>query len=185
MRLLLIALSAMLVAACAKESTPPPADSAGEAAESSPRSDPVEELVALDLRTEVPPPSLLDPPEEETSASGLKSIIYARGNGRTAEAGDLVAVHYTGWLQDAAADDGKGEKFDSSLDRGEPIMFALGAGRVIKGWDEGIAGMREGGKRTLVIPPDIAYGSKNVGDGLIPPNSTLVFDVELVNVTKQ
>ena len=90
-----------------------------------------------------------------------------------------MVVHYTGWLYTNGQ---KGKKFDSSVDRGEPFEFPVGAGRVIKGWDEGVATMKVGGKRTLVIPPALGYGARDVGNGLIPPNSTLIFDVELLGV---
>ncbi|MBK8256086.1 MAG: FKBP-type peptidyl-prolyl cis-trans isomerase [Polyangiaceae bacterium] len=97
------------------------------------------------------------------------------GTGAEAKAGQRVSVHYTGTLLN-------GKKFDSSLDRGKPFQFGLGAGQVIKGWDQGVAGMKVGGKRKLTIPPHLAYGSRDVGGGLIPPNSTLVFEVELLGV---
>ena len=103
------------------------------------------------------------------------------GTGATATAGQLVTVHYTGWLFDAAAADKKGRKFDSSRDRGDPFAFLLGAGQVIRGWDEGVAGMKVGGQRTLTIPPEMGYGARGAG-GVIPPNATLVFDVELLGV---
>ncbi len=103
------------------------------------------------------------------------------GTGAEAVAGRTVAVHYTGWLFDAAAADNKGKKFDSSRDRGDPFRFPLGAGRVIAGWDQGVAGMKVGGQRTLVIPPELGYGARGAG-GAIPPNATLVFDVELLGV---
>jgi FKBP-type peptidyl-prolyl cis-trans isomerase FkpA len=103
------------------------------------------------------------------------------GTGEVAEPGRVAVVHYTGWLHDAEVEDGKGTKFDSSVDRGEPFRFPLGAGRVIRGWDEGVAGMRVGGKRQLVIPPDMAYGERGAGR-LIPPGATLVFDVELLEL---
>ncbi len=103
------------------------------------------------------------------------------GSGAEAQAGQTVIVHYTGWLYDEAAPDNKGEKFDSSLDRDEPFDFPLGGGRVIRGWDEGVAGMKEGGKRTLTIPSEMGYGPRGAGD-VIPPNATLVFDVELLRV---
>jgi FKBP-type peptidyl-prolyl cis-trans isomerase FkpA len=109
-----------------------------------------------------------------TTASGLKYWDLKKGSGATAKAGDSVKVHYTGWLTD-------GKKFDSSLDRDEPFSFKLGAGMVIKGWDEGVAGMKIGGKRQLRIPPDLGYGAGGAG-GVIPPNATLVFDVELLGV---
>ena len=103
------------------------------------------------------------------------------GTGAEAVAGTHVTVHYTGWLFDAAAPDQKGKKFDSSRDRGDPFSFGLGAGQVIAGWDQGVAGMKVGGSRTLVIPPELGYGARGAG-GVIPANATLVFDVELLGV---
>jgi FKBP-type peptidyl-prolyl cis-trans isomerase FkpA len=111
----------------------------------------------------------------------LKKIDVKQGDGPEARPGNTVIVHYTGWLYDPSSPDGHGKKFDSSLDRKQPFAFPLGAGRVIKGWDEGVAGMKTGGKRTLVIPPQMAYGERGAG-GVIPPNATLVFDVELIEV---
>ena len=116
--------------------------------------------------------------EPATTASGLKIIDTKVGTGPDAKPGQTVSVHYTGWLDNAGA---KGAKFDSSLDRGEPFEFPLGAGQVIRGWDEGVAGMKVGGKRTLIIPPDLGYGANGAG-GVIPPNATLIFDVELLGV---
>ena len=110
----------------------------------------------------------------------LQKIDVVEGTGPVASGG-MVTVHYTGWLHDPAAADGHGKKFDSSHDRREPFEFRLGAGQVIRGWDEGVAGMKVGGKRTLVIPPEMGYGARGAG-GVIPPNATLVFDVELVAV---
>src|ERR1700730_3926468 len=110
--------------------------------------------------------------------SGLKYTDSKVGDGATATAGHKVSVHYTGWLYNNGE---KGKKFDSSVDRGEPFSFALGAQQVIRGWDEGVAGMKVGGKRTLVIPPELGYGSRGAG-GAIPPNATLIFDVELLKV---
>jgi FKBP-type peptidyl-prolyl cis-trans isomerase len=107
--------------------------------------------------------------------SGLEYIEVEAGSGAQAEAGKTVSVHYTGKFQD-------GKVFDSSVSRGEPITFNLGRGQVIKGWDEGIALMKVGGKAQLIIPPDLAYGERGAGGGVIPPNATLVFDVELVSV---
>ena len=103
------------------------------------------------------------------------------GDGEEAVSGMQVAVHYTGWLFDESATDKKGGKFDSSRDRGQPFRFGLGAGQVIAGWDQGVAGMKVGGQRTLTIPPELGYGARGAG-GVIPPNATLVFDVELLGL---
>ena len=103
------------------------------------------------------------------------------GAGEEATVGKAVEVHYTGWLYDPNAPDKKGAKFDSSRDRGAPFSFLLGAGRVIKGWDRGVAGMKVGGQRTLIIPPEMAYGAQGAGK-VIPPNATLIFDVELLGL---
>jgi FKBP-type peptidyl-prolyl cis-trans isomerase FkpA len=111
----------------------------------------------------------------------LKKIDVKAGTGAEAVSGKTAVVHYTGWLYDPSKPDGHGTKFDSSVDRGSPFPFPLGGGRVIKGWDEGVAGMKVGGKRTLVIPPAMGYGERGAG-GVIPPNATLVFDVELLEV---
>jgi len=112
--------------------------------------------------------------QEITTPSGLKYQDLVLGDGTVAETNHLVSVHYTGWLTD-------GTKFDSSLDRGRPFDFQLGAGQVIRGWDEGVTGMRVHGKRRLTIPPDLGYGPQGAG-GVIPPNATLVFEVELLDV---
>ncbi|CAG0972683.1 FK506-binding protein [Burkholderiales bacterium] len=117
----------------------------------------------------------------DATVTTLKKVDTKQGTGTEAVKGKPVAVHYTGWLYDPAQPEGKGRKFDSSLDRGEPFVFPLGGGRVIRGWDEGVSGMKVGGKRTLVIPPDMGYGARGAG-GVIPPNATLVFDVELLEV---
>ena len=109
-----------------------------------------------------------------TSPSGLIIEDVTVGEGAVAAAGQQVTVHYTGWLSD-------GDKFDSSKDRDEPFQFALGGGRVIKGWDEGVQGMKAGGVRKLTIPPALAYGTRGAG-GVIPPNATLVFEVELLSI---
>lgn len=115
------------------------------------------------------------------SVKGLTMIDHKIGTGATAVAGKTVAVHYTGWLFDAGAPETKGKKFDSSRDRGDVFKFPLGGGRVIAGWDQGVAGMKVGGQRTLTIPPELGYGARGAG-GVIPPNATLVFDVELLGV---
>jgi len=119
--------------------------------------------------------------EEENIVSELKKIDNVVGDGLEAGPGKEVDVHYTGWLFDENAPDNKGQKFDSSLDRGQLFSFPLGAGHVIKGWDQGVAGMKVGGKRTLIIPAEMGYGARGAG-GVIPPNATLVFDVELHGV---
>jgi peptidylprolyl isomerase len=130
-------------------------------------------VLAIGRRASAPPggPTKVDEKDYKKTASGLKYAILKPGTGATAKAGDRVGVHYTGWLTD-------GTKFDSSLDRNQPFKFTLGQGMVIKGWDEGVQGMKVGEKRQLVIPPDLAYGERGVGP--IPPNSTLIFDVELL-----
>jgi len=112
--------------------------------------------------------------QEVTTPSGLKYVDQVIGTGDLAVAGKTTTVHYTGWLTN-------GQKFDSSSDRGQPFSFPLGAGRVIKGWDEGVQGMKVGGKRKLTIPAELGYGSRGAG-GVIPPNATLIFDVELLGV---
>jgi FKBP-type peptidyl-prolyl cis-trans isomerase FkpA len=111
----------------------------------------------------------------------LRKTDVKTGTGAEAVPGKAVIVHYTGWLYDPSAAGGKGAKFDSSLDRKVPFGFVLGAGRVIKGWDEGVAGMKVGGQRTLIVPPHQGYGERGAG-GVIPPNATLLFDVELLEV---
>ncbi|TLX22212.1 FKBP-type peptidyl-prolyl cis-trans isomerase [Thermomonas fusca] len=113
----------------------------------------------------------------------LQRIDVATGQGAVAMAGDEVSVHYTGWLYDQKAADKRGQKFDSSRNRGQPFVFMLGAGRVIRGWDEGVAGMRVGGKRELHIPAALGYGSTGAGS-VIPPGASLVFEVELLDVRK-
>ena len=120
-------------------------------------------------------------PKEVTTPSGLKYIDHKVGTGDEGVKGATVEVHYTGWLYENGK---RTKKFDSSVDRGKPFPFKLGAGQVIKGWDEGVQGMKVGGKRELIIPPGLAYGSRGVGGGLIPPNSTLDFEVELLKVSK-
>jgi FKBP-type peptidyl-prolyl cis-trans isomerase FkpA len=116
-----------------------------------------------------------------TTESGLRYQDTVAGQGESASAGQHVQVHYTGWLHDESQPGGRGRKFDSSKDRGQPFSFALGAGMVIGGWDEGVRGMKVGGTRVLVIPPHLGYGARGAG-GVIPPNATLVFEVELLGV---
>lgn len=113
-----------------------------------------------------------------TTESGLQYEDTTVGSGASAQAGQQVSVHYTGWLYNSGV---KGAKFDSSKDRNDPFGFGLGAGMVIKGWDEGVQGMKVGGTRVLVIPPQLGYGARGAG-GVIPPNATLMFEVELLGV---
>jgi FKBP-type peptidyl-prolyl cis-trans isomerase FkpA len=111
----------------------------------------------------------------------LQSVDTTLGNGAEAVAGKRVRVHYTGWLYDPTAADNRGKKFDSSKDRGVPFSFGLGGGEVIRGWDDGVLGMKVGGTRVLTIPPELGYGARGAG-GVIPPNATLVFEVDLLAV---
>jgi peptidylprolyl isomerase len=113
-----------------------------------------------------------------TTASGLQMTDTKAGTGASPKTGQICVMHYTGWLYQNGA---KGAKFDSSVDRGQPFEFPIGTGRVIRGWDEGVASMKVGGKRTLIIPPDLGYGARGAG-GVIPPNATLVFEVELLAI---
>lgn len=125
--------------------------------------------------------------EQDTQTEGAAVVTelikedVVVGEGAEAVAGKTAVVHYTGWLYDPSAPDNKGEKFDSSRDRGEPFSFPLGAGRVIRGWDEGVVGMKVGGRRMLTIPASMGYGDRGAG-GVIPPGATLLFDVELLDV---
>ena len=125
-----------------------------------------------------------DNAEESMGQSNITELIKTDetpGTGHEAAAGRTVTVHYTGWLYDQGKPDHKGKKFDSSRDRGEPFRFRLGTGQVIRGWDDGVAGMKVGGRRTLTIPPEFGYGAAGA-PGAIPPNATLLFDVELLDV---
>jgi FKBP-type peptidyl-prolyl cis-trans isomerase FkpA len=115
----------------------------------------------------------------QKSPSGLQYEDVVVGSGAQPKSGQTCVMHYTGWLWENGA---KGKKFDSSVDRGKPFKFQIGQGMVIKGWDEGVATMKVGGKRNLLIPPQLGYGTRNVGNGLIPPNSTLYFEVELLGI---
>jgi len=127
----------------------------------------------------VKPAHAVDAPATVKTASGLQYQDVVIGKGATASPGNPVQVHYTGWLQNT--DGTAGQKFDSSKDRGAPFSFPLGGGQVIRGWDEGVSGMRVGGMRKLIIPAALGYGNRGAG-GLIPPNATLLFDVELLSV---
>ena len=132
-------------------------------------------------QTGVPPASPQGASKLDATPKELQKIDVKQGTGAEAVPGKVVVVHYTGWLYDPAKPDNHGNKFDSSRDAGRPFDFPLGGGRVIKGWDQGVAGMKVGGQRTLVIPPDMGYGARGF-PGAIPPNSVLIFDVELLEV---
>jgi FKBP-type peptidyl-prolyl cis-trans isomerase len=137
-------------------------------------------VLALAITAAAPPLGRMDAATNQVieMPNGLKYTDTKTGDGATATPGNKVSVHYTGWLYNNGA---KGSKFDSSVDRGQPFQFTLGAHQVIAGWDEGVAGMKVGGKRTLTIPPELGYGARGAG-GVIPPNATLIFDVELLGV---
>ena len=137
-------------------------------------------VLALAIAAAAPPLGRVDAATNQVieMPNGLKYTDTKTGDGATATSGNKVSVHYTGWLYNNGA---KGAKFDSSVDRGQPFQFTLGAHQVIAGWDEGVAGMKVGGKRTLIIPPELGYGARGAG-GVIPPNATLMFDVELLGV---
>jgi peptidylprolyl isomerase len=135
-------------------------------------------LAALAAAAVAPQAALAQAQKAVTTASGLQIIDTKVGTGATPKSGQTCVMHYTGWLYENGA---KGKKFDSSVDRNEPFEFAIGQRRVIAGWDEGVASMKVGGKRTLIIPPALGYGARGAG-GVIPPNATLIFDVELLGV---
>jgi FKBP-type peptidyl-prolyl cis-trans isomerase len=165
---LTIALAVSLLAACSSRDKP--AD--GSQASAAPASDAASSSE----------PAADAAPATGTEVMPLQKIELAPGAGAEIKSGQTALVHYTGWLYDAAAAENKGKKFDSSVDRNEPFEFPVGAGMVIKGWDEGVVGMKPGGKRRLVIPAEMGYGARGAGGGLIPGGATLVFDVELVEI---
>ena len=131
------------------------------------------------------PATAATPPPAPAAAAPQETLLVTdlvKGVGDEALPGLTVVVHYTGWLYDPAAPELRGKKFDSSRDRNQPFSFPLGAGHVIKGWEQGVPGMKVGGLRRLVIPPSLGYGSRNIDKGLIPPNSTLLFEIELLGL---
>ena len=162
------ALSALVLAGCSQNASKAPA-AAASAAAAAPAS------ASSSLSTSSDPNKMN---QTITTASGLQYIDTQIGDGAEAKPGQHVLVHYTGWLYENGQ---QGTKFDSSLDRGQPFAFGLGQGMVIKGWDEGVAGMKIGGSRTLIIPAELGYGSRGAG-GVIPPNATLKFDVQLLDL---
>jgi FKBP-type peptidyl-prolyl cis-trans isomerase len=137
-------------------------------------------LVACGSKNSEPATNTAAPPPAPVTE--LQRIDLEVPNGEGVSQGQVAVVHYTGWLYDPYAPDHKGKKFDSSRDRGQPFRFEIGAGNVIKGWDEGVQGMRVGGQRRLIVPAALAYGSEGAGGGVIPPNSPLVFDIELLAI---
>jgi len=136
-------------------------------------------LVALAAIAASPSVAIAQATKTVTTPSGLQIADSKVGTGATPKTGQTCVMHYTGWLYENGQ---KGKKFDSSVDRGEPFEFPIGTRRVIAGWDEGVATMKVGGKRTLIIPPALGYGARGAGGGLIPPNATLIFEVELLDV---
>ncbi len=167
---LLIPVLAFLLVACAPKEAPP--------AEATDESD----GATTELQPPATTPEKMEPPQPPFDiAAGLTARILKSGEGRTAASGDMVTVHYTGWLFDDTQADNRGSKFDSSLDRGQPFQFPLGAGRVIPGWDLGVEGMFIGEVRELTIAPEMGYGDRGAGD-VIPPGATLVFEVELLEL---
>jgi FKBP-type peptidyl-prolyl cis-trans isomerase FkpA len=131
---------------------------------------------------QTPPPPSPSAPDVPAPITQLQKIDIVKGTGEGISAGQQAVVHYTGWLYDASAPDHKGKQFDSSRQSGRPFRFVIGAGRVIKGWEEGVQGMQPGGQRQLVIPAELGYGPTGAGGGVIPPNATLLFDVELLAI---
>ena len=138
-------------------------------------------LLVAGCSKEVPPPPV-PAATDAAPITQLQKTDVVKGTGEGITAGQQAVVHYTGWVYDPSAPDHKGKQFDSSRERGRPFRFVVGAGRVIKGWEEGVQGMQSGGQRQLVIPSDLAYGPTGAGGGVIPPNATLLFDVELLAI---
>ncbi len=161
-------LALLLLAGCGQDSETP-ASTSSEPADAAP-AEAMEESTMTESSA-----------EQVELAPGLKSTTMVEGTGAIAAAGQNVEVHYTGWLYDPEAEDGRGAKFDSSVDRGQTFSFPLGAGRVIQGWDQGVAGMKIGEKRELLISPEMGYGDRGAG-AVIPPGATLLFEVELLGV---
>jgi len=138
-------------------------------------------LLALGPAAAAPPDPAIAQARQAAAAAGVEITDLKVGKGPAIHAGQTATVHYTGWLYDPAAKDGHGKEFDSSLKRGEPFSFTLGEHHVIPGWELGVAGMQKGSSRSLKIPPDLAYGARGAGGGLIPPHATLVFEVKLLS----
>jgi FKBP-type peptidyl-prolyl cis-trans isomerase len=169
---LAVALAALLVVGCSPGGKPTEPTAAAPAPAAAPA-----DASAPAATSEAPAASA----STGTQIMAMQKTDLAPGKGPEIKSGQSALVHYTGWLYDAGAPENKGKKFDSSVDRNEPFEFPVGGGMVIKGWDEGVLGMKVGGKRRLVIPPEMGYGSRGAG-GVIPPDATLVFDVELLEI---
>jgi len=169
---LAVALAALLVVGCSRGEKPAEPTAAAPAPAAAPA-----DASAPAATSEAP----AAPASTGTQIMAMQKTDLAPGKGPEIKSGQSALVHYTGWLYDAGAPENKGKKFDSSVDRNEPFEFPVGGGMVIKGWDEGVLGMKVGGKRRLVIPPEMGYGSRGAG-GVIPPDATLVFDVELLEI---
>ena len=138
-------------------------------------------LILAGCSKQTPPPAV--PATTDTAPiTQLQKIDIVKGTGEGLSAGQQAVVHYTGWIYEPSAPDHKGKQFDSSREQGKPFRFTIGAGKVIKGWEEGVQGMQPGGQRQLVIPPDLGYGASGAGNGMIPPNATLMFDIELLAI---
>jgi len=165
-RLIILIMTALAFTACSQSGNEPPADAVEDAASSDDGMAPAWDIAGIESVEIVP---------------GLSKRILEEGNGAVAETGHTVVVHYTGWLFDADAENFRGDKFDSSVDRDQHFEFPLGAGRVIRGWDQGVAGMKIGETRELTIAPEMGYGERGAG-ALIPPGSTLVFVVQLADL---
>jgi FKBP-type peptidyl-prolyl cis-trans isomerase FkpA len=139
-------------------------------------------LAACTGKSDAPPAPAADAaPAHSSAVTALQSVTLKPGNGATVAGGQIAVVEYTGWLYEASATDNKGKQFDSSRSAGRAFKFPLGTGSVIKGWDQGVAGMKVGESRRLIIPPDLAYGDNGAG-GVIPPGATLVFDIDLIAI---
>ena len=140
-------------------------------------------LAACSGKPEAPPaPTGNAAPAQSSAVTALQSLTLKPGTGATVAGGQVAVVQYTGWLYEASATENKGKQFDSSRNSGQAFKFPLGTGSVIKGWDQGVAGMKIGESRRLIIPPDLAYGDNGAGGGLIPPGATLVFDIDLIAI---
>ena len=175
------AFAALMLAFAASASAQDTAQQQQDASKPTTQPAPEQQNVPQATQPESVPPQA-EPVVPAVPTPQVEIIDRVVGKGKEATPGSTVFVHYTGWLHKPLAPKQRGKKFDSSVDRGEPLDFQLGAGRVIKGWDQGVAGMKVGGKRTLIIPSVLAYGKRGAPGGMIPPDADLIFDVELVNV---